>query len=532
MFSIALAFIGGLGIFLYGTHLLSSTLQRLAATKMREFLTHITNTRIKGVLSGIVATFFLQSSTVTSILIVGLVGGSVITLDQAFGVVLGSAIGTTLTVQVLAFDIVEYASVFIFIGAIFLLFIKKVLWRNIGSILISIGFIFFGIGAITAALQPLSESSEMLAYLSNISTNPFLFAFIAMLLTALMHSSAAMIIIGIAFVKSDVLSVDAVLPLVLGANVGSTLPVIISSIASSWEGRKLAVFTFLFKATGVLLALVIFGMLTDFVPYLPGSSERQIAHFHTLFNIVIAALFFPLIPFIYKLFKKLFPRKEEGIGYKVKLNDKLLEIPDEALNQSKKEIARLSTHVQENMIMKLNAFMRGEIDGESIFEVEETIDASYIKIQKYLLKLGQQNLSSYQSTEEVKLLNILNDIENIGDTVVSFIKETKKVSLRNIHFTEKDINHIETIMMYIEKTYQNSLSAFENGDHHLARQTIQSQSIIEQFEKDVKFEHFNSLINKKEHNPDISAVYLDIVNELIQIHHLSMNISRTVLGLI
>src|SRR5699024_1769593 len=460
MFSIALAFFGGLGIFLYGTHLLSNTLQRLAATKMRDFLTRITNTRMKGVLSGVVVTFFLQSSTVTSILIVGLVGGSVITLDQAFGVILGSAIGTTLTVQVLAFDISEYSSFLIFIGVIFLLFIKKRAWKNIGSISLSIGFIFFGIGTITTAMEPLSESSEMLAYLTNISTNPLLFAFIAMLLTALMHSSAAMIIIGIAFVKSDVLSVEAVLPLVLGANIGSTLPVIISSLASSWEGRKLAFFNFLFKGTGVVLSMTCLPLLIDVVPHIPGSAARQIANFHTLFNIAIAVLFFPLIPYIFRLFKKLFPKKVPDVAYEVRLNNSLLEVPDEALNSSKREIVRLATHVHENMILKLKEFVKGDLDSETIFQVEETIDASYIKIQKYLLKLGQRDLSASQSTEEVKLLNILNDIENIGDTVVSFIKKARKVSMKNIILTDKDQGQIESMLDHIEETYQSSLKAF------------------------------------------------------------------------
>lgn len=532
MFSVIIAFLGGLGIFLYGTHVLSNALQRLAATKMRDFLTTVTNTRIKGVLSGILVTFFLQSSTVTSILIVGLVGGSVITLAQAFGVVLGSAVGTTLTVQVLTFDVSEYSSIFIFIGAVFILFIKKRLWKNIGSIALGIGFIFFGIGTITGALEPLSESSKMLGYLSHISTNPVLFAFIAMILTALMHSSAAMIIIGIAFVQSDVLSLESVLPLVLGANLGSTLPVILSSMASSWEGRKLAFFNFVFKGTGVILAMAFLFLITDLVPYLPGDAGRQIANFHTLFNVAIAVLFFPLIPYVLRLFTKLFPRKEPDVAYEVQLNNSLLEVPDEALHNSKKEIVRLSEHVQENMITKLDAFVKGEVEGEQIFQVEETIDESYITIQEYLLKLGQLDLSASQSTQEVKLLNILNDIENIGDTVVSFIKKARKVSMKNIILTDKDHVQIEKMLHHIEETYRNSLTAFAEDDHRLARQTIQSQSAVDQFEKDVKFEHFNSLINKQEHNPDISAVYLDIVNELIQVHHLSMNISRTVLGLI
>lgn len=532
MFSTIIAFLGGLGIFLYGTNVLGNALQRLAATKMRAFLTTVTDTRIKGVLSGIVVTFFLQSSTVTSILVVGLVGGSVITLAQAFGVVLGSAVGTTLTVQVLTFDISEYSSIFIFIGAIFILFIKHRLWKNIGSIVLGIGFIFFGIGTITGALEPLRENAEVLSFLSTISANPVFFAFIAMALTALMHSSAAMIIIGIAFVQSDVLSLEAVIPLVLGANLGSTIPVIISSLASSWEGRKLAFFNFLLKGTGVVLAMAFLVFLTKLVPYLPGDAGRQIAHFHTLFNLAIAALFFPLIPYVLRLFEKIFPKKEPAVTFEIQLDNSLLEVPNEALNSSKREIARLATHVEENMIGKLGAFVKGDIDGEYIFEVEETIDASYISIQKYLLKIGQLDLSASQSTYEVKLLNILNDIENIGDTVVSFIKKSRKVTTENITLTEEDHAQIERLLGHIEETYHNSLTAFRDEDNRIARKTIQSQSDIDQFEKDVKFEHFNSLINEQEHNPDISAVYLDIVNELIQVHHLSMNISRTELGLI
>src|SRR5699024_8631327 len=132
----------GLGIFLYGTHLLSNGLQKVGASKMRKYLASMTNTRIKGILSGVLATFFLQSSTVTNILVVGLVSGSIITLSQAFGVVLGAAVGTTLTVQILTFDVAQYASIFIFLGAVFVMFVKHQAWRSAGQITLSIGFIF------------------------------------------------------------------------------------------------------------------------------------------------------------------------------------------------------------------------------------------------------------------------------------------------------------------------------------------------------------------------------------------------------
>lgn len=532
MFSSILGFFGGLGIFLYGTYVLSNSLQKVGASKMRKYLATITNTRIRGMLSGVAVTFFLQSSTVTNILVVGLVGSSIITLSQAFGIVLGSAIGTTLTVQILTFNIAQFASIFIFIGVIFIMFIKKHAWRSIGQISLSIGFIFFGIGLITSSLEPLGENEQMLEFLAGLSEKPIVLAFIAMILTALMHSSAAMIIIGIAFITSGVFTLPAVLPLVLGANAGSTLPVVISSLASRIEGKKLALFYFLFKSTGVVFAMTLLTFITDWVSLLPGSPERQIAHFHTLFNIAIAVLFFPLLPWMAQLFQRLFPHQEEEPSFNIKLDDNLLEVPEEALISSKREIIRLADMVQKNMINQLKSFIDGTHSAESIHDIEKVIDHSYIEIQQYLLKLGQRDLTSTQSNLEVKLLNILNDIEHIGDMVVRFLNKAEEIGEKNIVLSRKDERQLKELLFHIEQTYANSLTAFKYDDRKRARKNIQTQSVINQFEKDVKFEHFNHLIDKHEYNPNISAVYLDIINQLLQVYHHTMNISRTVLGLI
>lgn len=534
MLTCILGFFGGLGIFLYGTHLLSNGLQKVGASKMRKSLAAMTNTRWKGILSGIGVTFFLQSSTVTNILVVGLVSSSIITLSQAFGVVLGSAIGTTLTVQILTFDVARYASIFIFLGAVFIMFLNKNIWKSIGQIALSIGFIFFGIGVITSSLEPLSEKGAVLHFLVTLSQNPILFAIIGMIFTALMHSSAAMIIIGIAFVTSDVLTLPDVLPLVLGANVGATLPVVISSLASQLEGKKLALFYFLFKGIGVVIAMSLLAFITDWIHYLPGNPARQIAHFHTSFNIAIAMLFFPFLPWIATLFKRFFPQQQSATAsnFQIYLNESLLTVPEEALISSKQEIFRLADMVRENMINQLKGYIDGTVTKDDIDRVEQAIDASYIKIQQYLLKVGQLDLSSSQSNEEVKLLNILNDIEHIGDIVIRFISKAEKVSEKNIALSEKDQGQLTELLGYIEQSYTDSLQAFKEDDLKKARKNIQSQSAVNQFEKDAKFEHFNNLITKQEHNPDISAVYLDIINQLMQVYHHTMNISRTVLGLI
>ncbi|WP_066190645.1 Na/Pi cotransporter family protein [Gracilibacillus timonensis] len=533
MVVIYLGFFGGLGIFLYGNHLLSGSLQKIGAAKMRKSLTVMTNTRWKGVISGVIVTFFLQSSTVTNILVVGLVSGSIITLAQAFGIVLGSAIGTTLTVQILTFEVTQYSSLFIFIGAIFFIFVRHSIYKTIGQTMLSVGFIFFGIGLITNSLEPLSKNEAILNVLVQLSESPILLTLVSMLLTALMHSSAAMIVIGIAFVTSNILSVQAVLPLVLGANLGATLPVLVSSLSSKPEGKKLALFYFLFKTIGVTAALLILTFNNQWIGMLPGNAERQIANFHTFFNIFIAIIFFPFLPWIAQLFKRFFPERESSVStFEVRLDESLLNVPEEALIHGKDEIFRLADFVKERMINRLTDYIKDNDMKEELYQVEQVIDMSYVQIQQYLLKLGQRDLSNKQSNQEVKLLNILNDIEHIGDIVMRFISKTEKISTENILLDQKEQQQLDELLEFIEQSFSDSLAAFKEDSHQLARSNIQGQSIISQFEKDIKFEHFNNLINKKEHNPDISAVYLDIINQLIQIYHHNQNISRTVLGLI
>src|SRR5690625_3502705 len=164
--------------------------------------------------------------------------------------------------------------------------------------------------------------------------------------------------------------------------------------------------------------------------------------------------------------------------------------------------------VRENMINELRNFILGKQNEEGLLKVEELIDSSYVKIQQYLLKLGQRDLTSKQSNEEVKLLNILNDIEHIGDMVVRLIRKAKQAGDKSIALDNRDQEKLMELLEYIERTYNKSLTAFKQDDKKLARKNIQLQAEINQFEKDVKFEHFNSLINKQEYNPDISAVYL------------------------
>ncbi|MFC4618524.1 Na/Pi cotransporter family protein [Camelliibacillus cellulosilyticus] len=530
MFNSLLGFIAGVGIFIYGAHLLSKGLQQLAVSKLRLYMTSFTNTRLKGFISGIIITFFLQSSTVTSIIVVGLVGSSVLSMTQALSVVLGSAVGTTITVQVLAFDISKYSAFFILSGAILYLFIRGSKVKMIGQILIGLGFVFFGIGFISSSLEPLSHIPAALHFLTWLATRPLLFAFVCIVLTAALHNSAAMIMIGLSFVTHGVFTLDQVIPLVIGANVGATIPVFISSLSSSDEGKKVAFSLFVFKFAGFVLCLILLPWLSRWIYLLPGGAAREVANFHTVFNIVTGAIFLPFLEPMARLIHRLFPtRKTEPA---IRLSESLLDVPEEALIKTEGEILKLGHDVRDHMIRQLGSYLEGSLDFDSIYRVEKRIDEGYQVIQKYLLKLGQQDLSTAQSNQEVKLLYILNDIESIGDTVIQFMSLIDKARKENIELGGHDRALLERFIAHIDAALSQSIEALEQEDSRIAMKNIQSEPVVSQFEMDLKFNHFNRLIDKNEYNPSISAIYLDIVNQLLRVYQHSLNISRTVLGLI
>lgn len=526
-----LGFLAGLGIFLFGTHLLSKGLQQLVATQLRSYLIKFTNTRLKGLLSGIVTTFFLQSSTVTSILVVGLVGSSVLTLTQALGVILGSAIGTTITVQILTFDVSRFSAIFILIGAILTLFGRNDKIKTIGQAATGFGFIFFGIGFITSSLEPLSHNASVVDFLSMLTGSPILFTLVCALMTTALHNSAAMIMIGISFVMSGVLTPTEVIPLVLGANVGGTIPILISSFSSSAEGKKVAFSYTFFKSVGVIVCLILLPLVQDVFVFLPGDTGREIANFHTLFNVIIAFSFLPFLAPFSKIVNRLFPEKTSD-KVTIHLDESILEVPGEALLLTKSEIIRLAYLVREKMIQRLYFFLEESKNIDEIYAIEEVVDESYKTIQQYLLKLGQKDLSTSQSDQEVKLLYVLNDIENIGDTIVQCLNITQKSSFGHIEFSSQDRQFLQELVNHIDDSLLKSIQALENQDMNIARKNIHSEANVSVFEADIKFNHFNRLIEKNEYNPMISAIYLDIINQLLRVHQHSLNISRTVLGLI
>lgn len=508
-------------------------MQKIAVSKMKNYISRFTDNRVRGLLVGIVATFFMQSSTATSIIVVGLVSGSVLTLWQALGVMLGSSIGTSLTVQVLAFDVTKYASIFIFSGAILFIFARVNKLKLLGQSSLGVGFLFFGIGIISSTLAPLGSDPSFVGFMVKYESIPLIMFSLSVLFTVLMHSSAATIVLCMTLISTGVLSFTSAIPIVLGANLGATIPALISSLASTREGKKVALSYFLFKFIAVLLAFLCYGLIAESIGGLPGGVERQIANMHTLFNIGTAAIFLPILYNIARLMDRILPSKEEAPS--IELDYRLLELPDEALFQAKKEIAKVSQKIQKNMVEQLRQLLKGENAQHSVQVISDTereLNRDYLIILQFLLRLGQENLSPKQSDIEVKCLYVLNDLEHIGDIINQIAIIFQKMEVGSLMLNEADKRELVDMSNRIISTYKRSLTAFELDNLAIAKEVIKEQGTYDKIKNNLIFNHFNHLIEEKSYNSNLSASHLELINQLYRVHQHSVHISQTVLGIV
>ncbi|GEL08520.1 Na/Pi cotransporter family protein [Salisediminibacterium halotolerans] len=532
--SVLLSFIGGIGIFLYGMYLLSRGMQRVAATKMKEYISGITDNRFKGFFVGMISTFMMQSSAATSVIAVGLVGSSVIALWQALGIVMGSAVGTTFTVQLLALDITEYSTIFIFIGVILTVFVKKEKARSVGSAFVGFGFIFFGIKTMSDALEPLSESDAFLQFFSSLQELPLVLIAISWLLTVATHSSATVIVIGMSLAATGALTAAGILPLLLGANIGSTFPALISSLASSKEGKKVAFSYFIFKFSGALLLLPLIYVLPDYFHVIPGTIERQIANVHTSFNLIVAALFLPFVISFAAMINRLFPEEEaleeeEGIHF----DQSLADYPEEAIDQMSIEVKKIADTVYNDMIGWLPALFYYTEDARNhVIDTEKRIDRAYKDIQNFLLKVGQQDLSEKQSDREIRLLYVLNDLEHIGDIVKNVADSLDKKKSQGVVLNDDDRPYILNLYEEVSKSMLTAFESFKEKDNEKAKQVIDNHTAFIQMEKDLRFEYFNNRIAREETENVHNDPYVDLLTNLLRIHQHGVNISQTMLGIV
>ncbi len=424
-FVVVTGLLGGLAVFLFGMDRLTEALRVAAGSRMRFVLARMTRNRFLGALSGAGVTAVIQSSSVTTVLVVGFISSSVMTLSQGIGVILGANVGTTVTAQVVAFSVARYALMIVALGY-GLAFFGKTEKRTVqGNLIMGLGLIFFGMSVMGAAMGPLRTYEPFIDLMADLE-NPLLAVLVGLLFTALVQSSSATTGIVVVLASEGLITSPAGIALVLGANVGTSVTAQLAALGKSPDAIRAAVVHTMFNFVGALAWLPFVSVLAGWVESIGGPLARQIANAHTIFNVTNTVVFLEFVPQLERVVVRLVPDRPEPEPIRLKyLDDSLLRTPTIALERARLELLRMSNRVQTMFDKALPALFDGPAGAfDEIVALDDEVDALHSQIIVHLGRVGQRSLSAGSTGELMDLMEATNNLEAIGDLI-----ETNLVAL-------------------------------------------------------------------------------------------------------
>ncbi len=547
--------LGGLGMFLFGMKIMSEGLQKIAGDKMRKILAVLTNNRVIGALVGIAVTAIIQSSSATTVMVVGFVNAGLLTLVQSIGVVLGANVGTTITAQLIAFKITKFALPAIGLGAGLALFSKNKKYVYIGEIVLGFGLLFFGLATMKHAFNPLKSSEEFRQIFLLVGDYKLLGVLIGALLTVVVQSSSATIGITLALASSGLVSFEASVALILGENIGTTITANLAAIGTNLAARRTAFSHFLFNTIGVLYMLILMPIFMKFISSItPGDADfviqtqaqvasfggeigdkpfiaRHIANTHTLFNIINTIIFLPFIGVLAKM-STLVIRGEDDLD-EMQMNfidDRVLNTPPVAIGQARRETRRMALIALE-MLEETNEFLE---DGnlkriKDLEKKEELVDILQRDILGFLVKLSQRSISTETSESIGSLMNMANDLERIGDHCENIWKLGIRRMEGKISFSNFGENEISNIGEKTQEFLQFVITALENEDKTIGVKAMELEDEIDDLEEDLRANHIARL-NTGECAVQSGLIFIDILHSYEKIGDHTYNVSEAVIG--
>ena len=487
-----LMLLGGLGLFLYGMQMMGSGLEAAAGNRMKRILERLTSNPILGVLVGAVITAVVQSSSATTVMVVGFVNSGMMTLRQAVWVIMGANIGTTITGQLIALDVGAIAPLFAFIGVVLVVFIKKQSVRYYGQIIAGLGILFIGMDMMSSSMAPLRESEAFVNLLTQFS-NPVLGILAGAVFTAIIQSSSASVGILQALASSGVIGLSNAVFVLFGQNIGTCITAVLASVGTSRNAKRTTIIHLMFNIFGTVLFTVIciFSPLTDWVSsWTPGSPSAQIANMHTLFNIVTTLLLLPFGGYLAKLATRILPEKptealENGVHQLlyIKPVDQLsaehhVGTSAIVINGVQRELARMAEMVLKNVDESFQAVLEGSPARlEQVEETEEYIDYLNQQISRYISHIIVFETNPQDSEQISAFFKISTNLERIGDHAVNICEYTQLLEQKHIGFSQKAKAEIQSMR-------ETSLEALRSlGD--MSRVDEDALKAIESFEQKI-----------------------------------------------
>lgn len=525
--------VGAVCLLLYGMNIAGDALQRVAGHKLRHLLFALGKSPLAAVGTGAAVAVLLQSSTATTVMLVGFARSGVLQMEQTIGLILGADIGTTLTVQLLAFRIYDYALLPVAIGAGLLLSSRRQSPRDLGRAILGFGLVFLALRIILESMAPIGKNPLVGELFASLGEAPLLALLLGAVFAAVTTSSAATVAIVLILAADGLVPMRAAVPLVLGANVGTGIPAFISSLGANQEARRVAIAHLLFKVIGAVLILPFADACATLIGFTATDPARQVANAHTAFNVALAALLLPFSGRLARLVCWLAPNRSTEDGFKPKyLDEYVLESPPLALSQATREVLRMADLVQDMFRDCLTVIRdNDEVLLEQVEQREDQVDFLEETIKGYLTKLSQQTLTEEQSKREIGLLYVINDLEHIGDIIdKSMMQLARKKVEAQLHFSPGGMAEVEELHRQVADNLRSVLTAIATRDVELAQKVLHQKAIINKAERELRQAHIQRLHAGSKESILTSSIHMDVLNDLKRINSHATNMAFVVLG--
>lgn len=543
--------LGGLAVFIYGMNMMSEGLQKVAGEKMKYVLGILTKNPIVGVLAGALTTAVLQSSSATTVMVIGFVSAGLMKLPQAISVILGANIGTTMTAQIIAFKITDYIWPIIFIGFVIFFFCKKEKAKNIGQTIFAFGILFLGITTMGDVMKPLAASPVFTDMIAKVSHIPVLGVLLGTVMTLVVQSSSATIAVLQNFASqagpdgiSSVIGLTGAIPILLGDNIGTTITALLASVGQSKNAKRTAVAHSVFNITGSFLFIWIIPWFAKFVEFIsPKGNEidvisRQIANAHTAFNVANTLLWIPFIWLMVKIVTKIVPGEDvvDTESQPQFLDDKMAGQPVFALHLANEEIVRCAHMVQE-MISEARKAMdqKAAAVWENVCQRRDVVEHLYGQIEKFISNLfASGTLTEVQSMRAASLMYIACDVDRISQRCQEVAKVRRERLEDNREgkeyvFSKEAEKEMESMLEKIEGMLLSAMDAVQNDNRAAAFKVIQQRDELQIQENKLRKNHVQRL-KKGKCSPELTGAFTTILYSMERMGSLCVNIAEAYIG--
>ncbi len=546
VFQIIVTLLGGLAVFIYGMNLMSDGLQKAAGDKMRNILSMLTANPIFGVLAGMIVTAVLQSSSATTVMVIGFVSAGLMQLKQAVSVIMGANIGTTITAQLIAFKIGDYAWIFVFVGFVmYFFFKKKEMAVKIGQILFGFGLLFVGINTMGDTMKPLAHAPLFTEWMTQVADVPVLGVLVGMIMTVVVQSSSATIAVlqNLASTAgpdgvTSIIGLEGSLPILFGDNIGTTITALLASIGGSINAKRTALAHSIFNIGGTLLFIGFIPQVTRWINMIsPSGTElevisRQIANSHMIFNLANTIIFLPFIWLLVKIVVKLIPgNEEERLGDEpIFLDVNVIEQPVFAIHLAIQELTRNGAITLDMIKKSRKVFTDYEMGkADEIIETDKTVNKLKRKTIEYLSQiLATESITDFQKERVAELIHVASDIEHIGDYCKNIVDLARDKSKNKYELSDIAKKEIKECFNHIENMVTETIKCLETGSPELAEKVFKLEENINKVEFDIRKEHMHRL-GDNICSPAVTVVFLDLIHNIERMGDSCNNIAESVI---